>query len=127
MFPRRGSRSARPSVRRRLGVAPPRPSCESTVPASDPYLDAFGLYFRSLGHQDLQHAVLGRGLDRVRHDMVGQVDRAKEGAVAALDPMDPSSEDWCASCRSPWIVITPSWNVISRSSIPTPGSSTATR
>src|SRR2546423_834551 len=35
-------------------------------------LDTFGLYLRRLGHHDLQHAVLGRGLDRVRHDMGGQ-------------------------------------------------------
>ncbi len=48
----------------------------------------FGLYLRRLGHQDLQHAVLGRGLDRVRHDMGGQSDRAEEAAVAALDSMD---------------------------------------
>jgi hypothetical protein len=42
-------------------------------------LDAFGLYFDRLGHQDLQHTVLDRVLDRIRHDMTWQGDRATEG------------------------------------------------
>src|SRR6266699_2840550 len=50
-------------------------------------LDALGLGLLGLGHHDLQHAVLERGLDHVRHHVGGQGDRAAEGAVAALDAM----------------------------------------
>src|ERR1022692_3166773 len=52
------------------------------------HLDALGLIFLCLGHQDLQHAVLRRGFDLVRHNMAGQRDRAAEGAVAALAAVD---------------------------------------
>src|SRR5690349_14300542 len=51
------------------------------------HLDASGVNFRRLGYQDLQHTVLGRSLDRLRHDMTWEADRAKERAVSVLDPM----------------------------------------
>jgi hypothetical protein len=46
-----------------------------------------GLGLLGLGDQDLEHAVLERGLDPLRHHLGGQGDRAAEGAVAALDPV----------------------------------------
>src|SRR6266542_4962420 len=52
------------------------------------YLDALGLGLLHLGHHDLQHAVVGRGLDAVGHHVGGQGDRAAEGAVAALDAVE---------------------------------------
>src|SRR6266542_1252149 len=52
------------------------------------YLDALGLGLLHLGHHDLQHAVVGRGLDAVGHHVGGQRDRAAKGAVAALDPVE---------------------------------------
>src|SRR5215207_2743762 len=51
-------------------------------------LDALGGGLLHLGHQDLQHAVVGRGLDPLGHHMGGQGDRPPEGAVAALDPVE---------------------------------------
>src|SRR5215211_7132907 len=52
------------------------------------YLDALGGGLLHLGHQDLEHAVVDRGLDPFRDHMGGQGDRPPEGAVAALDPME---------------------------------------
>src|SRR5215217_4592112 len=52
------------------------------------YLDALGGGLLHLGHQDLQHAVVGRGLDPLGHHVGGQGDRPPEGAVAALDPVE---------------------------------------
>src|SRR5581483_12423404 len=54
------------------------------VSLADTYLDALGLYLGRLGHHDLQHAVLGRGLDLVRLHVARQGDRAAEGAVEPL-------------------------------------------
>src|SRR5215211_7809773 len=51
-------------------------------------LDALGGGLLHLGHQDLEHAVVGRGLDPLCHHMGGQGDRPPEGAVAALDPVE---------------------------------------
>ena len=53
-----------------------------------PYLDALGVRFGRLGHQDLQNAVLGRGFDSVGLHVAGQGDRPAERAVAALGPVD---------------------------------------
>src|SRR5215203_6768572 len=51
-------------------------------------LDALGSGFLHFGHQDLEYAVVGRGLDSFCHHMGGQGDRPPEGAVAALDPVE---------------------------------------
>src|SRR6266487_3859762 len=51
-------------------------------------LDVLGLGLLPLGQHDLQHAVVGGGLDRVGQHMGGQGDRATEGAIAALDPVE---------------------------------------
>src|SRR5215208_446827 len=51
-------------------------------------LDALGSGLLHLGHQDLEYAVVGRGLDSLCHHMGGQGDRPPEGAVAALDPVE---------------------------------------
>src|SRR4029453_13699377 len=45
-------------------------------------LGAVGRGLLGLGHQDLEHAVLERGLDLLGHRMGGQGDGAAEGAVA---------------------------------------------
>src|SRR5579859_2425030 len=58
------------------------------VALAGPDLDALGMHFRRLGHQDSQNAVLGRGFDGVRHHMGGQGDRPAERAVAALGPVE---------------------------------------
>src|SRR6266700_1873138 len=60
---------------------------EDGVTLAGAHLDALGLYVRCFGHQDLQHAVLHRGLDLVRLDVAGQGDRAAEGAVITLGPV----------------------------------------
>src|SRR5512132_3324696 len=52
------------------------------------YLDALGLGLLHLGHQDLEYAVVGRGLDSLGRHVGGQGDRPPEGAVAALDPVE---------------------------------------
>ena len=59
---------------------------ENGVSLAGAHPDALGLYVRCLGHQDLQHAVLRRGLDLVRLDVAGQGDRAAEGAVIDAQP-----------------------------------------
>ena len=51
------------------------------------HCDVLGLCFLRLGYQDLQYAILRRGLYLVGLDMAGQGDRAAEGAVAALNPV----------------------------------------
>src|SRR5215203_922930 len=48
-------------------------------------LDALGSGFLHFGHQDLEYAVVGRGLDSFCHHMGGQGDRPPEGAVALGD------------------------------------------
>src|SRR5215217_1422609 len=47
------------------------------------YLDALGGGLLHLGHHDLEHPVVERGLDLLGLDLGGQGDRAAEGAVAA--------------------------------------------
>src|SRR5215217_9355118 len=62
--------------------------CRRYLHAAGADLDALGLGLLSLGYQDLQHAVLERSLDPLGHRMGGEGDRAAEGAVAALDPVE---------------------------------------
>src|SRR5258708_12221080 len=52
------------------------------------HLDALGVSFLGLGHQDQQDAVLGGGLDPVRLNVAGQGDRPAERPVPALGPVD---------------------------------------
>ena len=52
------------------------------------YLDALGVHFRRLGHQNLQNAVVGCGFDSVGLHMAGQGDQPAERAVAALSPVE---------------------------------------
>src|SRR5438067_12260938 len=53
-----------------------------------PHLDALGVRFWRLGHQDLQDAVVGCGFDNVDLDVAGQGDQPAEGAVTAFSPVD---------------------------------------
>src|SRR5215204_5710734 len=63
-------------------------ACRRDGRSAGAYLDALGRGLLHLGHQDLEYAVVGRGLDSLCHHMGGQGDRPPEGAVAALDPVE---------------------------------------
>src|SRR5215217_6578843 len=72
----------------RCGLSACRTACRKDLSWAGAYLDALGLGLLHLGHHDLEHAVLERGLDLLGLDLGGQGDRAPEGAVAALDPVE---------------------------------------
>src|SRR6266511_6266517 len=63
-------------------------ACRRDLRSTGAYLDALGRGLLHLGHHDLEHPVLERGLDLLGLDLSGQGDRAAEGAVAALDPVE---------------------------------------
>src|SRR4029450_2221416 len=62
-------------------------ACRSYLHAAGADLDALGGGLLGLGDQDLEHAVLERGLDPLRRHVGGQGDRPAEAAVAALHPV----------------------------------------
>ena len=75
-----------------------------------------------LGDRDREDAVLQVGRDGGGVDGGGQGERAREAAVAALDPIEPHRPG-VAVGRSPWSVSLPSWTVIWMSSRVRPGTS----
>src|SRR5215207_6570982 len=88
--PWRGSGGVAGSAMPPLGSAGRRvlTACGRDGRSTGAYLDALGSGLLHLGHQDLEYAVVGRGLDPICHHMGGQGDRPPEGAVAALDPVE---------------------------------------